>query len=399
MPEFTYTAVDQSGKRLKKTVYANSVAEIQAQLQQGNMFIVDVRQSAGRSKKHKGLSLADKVFFTQNVATLLESGMSLGEGLKVVADDTSNKDAVALYNAIRSDVGQGISFARSLSAHPESFDEVYISLVEAGENSGKLSIVLRDLAKNLEKDALTISQVKSAFMYPAFIMAVLIVLGLIIMIFVVPRIIPVFKELNAKLPITTVLLLDLSTFVLAHPLWTVAGIGAFIVGVVVFFRSHMGTIAYGYIITHTPLIKGIISNLDLSRISSTMALLIASGVPIQQAITISSATIKNPRLRRQFYGTSRKIATGRSFSEAFQDVDLPKTFIALVAVGERSGNIAGIFQTLATHYGEQLDTTVKNFVSLIEPFLTLIVGLVVGTVVISILYPIYQVIGNLQVGQ
>ncbi len=398
MPQYHYTIIDNAGQRITKTTLAGSKDEVVAALTKDGFFIVEVRDA--RSKGFKlptRLNSADKIFFTQNLAVLLSSGISLGEALDIIARDTPNKPIGALFSAIQNDLEQGNSLSKALARYPNIFDSIYVSLIQAGENSGELATVMDSLAAGIEKDVRTANQVRSALLYPAFVLSSLFVLGMLLTFFVLPKITKVFEQLNIKnLPFTTRFLLAVSNLVAKYPIPLFAGIVIVIVGSVIFFRTRWGKSLLGKLSVRLPFIKQIIMNLDLSRLSLTLSLLLNAGVPIQQAIEVASGTVKTPKLGREFKRASERLASGVTLSAALQDTSLPHTFIALVAMGERSGNIASVFKKLADHYEELLDNAVKNFTGILEPVLTLVVGLLVGAVVLTVIVPIYQFIGNLE---
>lgn len=396
MPQFNYIAIDRRGRRVHQLATSSSKVELANTLKRNHYFIVEISElSAKEARLPRRLRLNDKIFFTQNVATLLASGMPLGGAIDAIAEDTEDKRVIALYHAIRTDLERGFPFSKALGRYPTIFDPVYVSLVEAGENSGKLEEVMAKLADGLEKDRRTITQVRSALIYPTFILIALIVLGGLIMTFVLPKLIPVFEELEIRLPFTTRLLLGASRFIVNYPAIVVSALAALGGGLILGLRSPKGQIVLGRIANRTPLIKQIIRYLDLFRLSGTMELLLAAGVPIQKSITIAAKTIHHPQLKSEIAKTAEEIAAGGALARALDATTLPRTFIALVAVGERSGKIDFTFGTLAVHYEHLLDTALKNFTSMIEPVLTLGVGLLVGGTILSIMVPLYQVVGTI----
>lgn len=397
MPLFRYTAIDHNGLRVSKTITANSKTDVTNFLTQNQFFIVSIDDVSGKPvKPSKQLKPSQKIAFTQNIAVLLSSGISLGEAITIIADDTTDKSASMFFRTIQAELERGTAFSQALAHYPAAFDTVYVSLVEAGENSGQLDNIMKNLAQSLEKDVRLQSQVRSALLYPMFVLGSLFVLGGLIMFFVLPRITKVFEQLNVQLPLSTRLLIKFSSLVANYPIPLLLAILAIIAGGIFFARSRRGKNFFGRLALMMPFVKQIIVNLDLSRLSATLSLLLNAGVPIQQAMRIASGTVRNVKLTKQFQLAAEKLATGTTLAQSLQNTGLPKTFIALVAVGERSGNIASIFDSLAAHYDNLLETAIKNFTGIIEPVLTLVVGLLVGLVVITIMVPIYQFVGNIQ---
>ncbi len=395
MPQFNYTAVDGQGRRVTQVITATSKIDVANMLKQNNLFVLEIAEIAEhRRKLPKRLSMTDRIFFSQNIATLLSSGMSLSASLAAISEDTENRGIIPLYVAIRHDLERGFPFAKALSRYPEIFDNIYVSLIQAGENSGKLEDVMQQLADRLEKDSRTINQVRSALMYPTLILSSLFVLGGLIITFVLPKLIPVFTDLKVKLPITTRMLIGLSQLITHHTVVFFSSLAVMAVLAVLIYRSRWGKRTIATASVHIPVVSKMINYLDMARIASTMSLLLSAGVPIQKAIEIASGTVKNPKLKIQLETAAKDLATGSTLAQSLSNSTLPKTFVALIGVGERSGNIDKIFGTLADHYEDLLDTSVKSFTGLIEPILTLFVGLIVGGTVLSVMVPIYSVVGN-----
>ncbi len=397
MPAFRYTVIDPTGKRISQTMNASNKREVATFLAKNNYFIVAINEKTAKGllKGSQKISPKDKIFFTQNVSVLLASGVSLGEAISIIAEDANSKSMTVFCSALQDELEKGTPLSKALSLYPDNFDSVYISLVNAGENSGQLDVVMNNLAKGMQKDIRTIQQVKSALLYPAFVLASLFVLGLIVVFFVLPKISTIFEQLNVSLPITTRALIAFSKFTSAHPILILASLIIGGIATVLYFRSRWSKKLIGILASRLPVLKKIIFHLDLLRLSSTLSLLLNAGLPIQEAIKIAASTIKNPRLQQQFETVTPKLASGRSLGQVLHEVTLPKTFISLVAVGERSGNIATIFASLAEHYEDLLDTSIKDFTGIIEPVLTLFVGLMVAGVIASVMVPLYSFIGSI----
>ncbi len=399
MPLFRYTVIDPSGKRITQSMTAGSKREVAAYLAKNDYFIVDINEKSGKKTgRTKEIASKDKIFFTQNISVLLASGVSLGEAISIIAEDANSKTMTLFCATLQDELERGLPLSKALAHYPESFDPVYISLVTAGENSGQLDQIMSNLAKSMQKDVRTVQQVKSALLYPVFVLASLLVLGVLILFFVLPKIATIFEQLNAKLPLATRLLIRLSKFATHQPIILITIFVLLIVAGFFLLRWRKAQQFLGAMVIRLPLVKQIILHLDLSRLSSTLALLLNAGVPIQEAIRIAAGTVKNPKLSQEFQDSTQKLASGRGLAQVLHEVSLPKTFISLVAVGERSGNIATIFSSLAEHYEDLLDAAIKDFTAILEPVLTLFVGLIVAGAIVTIMLPLYQFIGQLDAG-
>lgn len=395
MPTYTYIAINPEGKRITQTLTASSPEAAYAKLQKERYFVVNLREQSKSSLKHFHLSLRQKIYFTQNIATLLSSGISLGEAISIIAADTKDKRVAAFYQHILEDLERGTAMSDSLSHFPDSFDEIYLSLVRSGENSGHLDTVMDSIGKNLERDARTIQQVRSALMYPSLVFMALGGLGLIIVFFVLPKLTKIFSELDVTLPLLTRILIKTGEFVGGNMLISALAILFALIMLIVLYHIRPLRTRIMQVLIRLPLIQPVVENLDLSRLTATLSLLLNSGVAIQDALTISAGTVQDKNLVIALRNTSDKLASGKSLAVALADSPLPRTMTALVAVGERSGKTAEILGKLSKHYEEQLDSAIKNFTTLIEPILTLVVGILVAIVIMSIMLPIYQFMGTL----
>jgi type IV pilus assembly protein PilC len=395
MPLYRYKAINQSGKRVSQTLQADNPAQVAEYLKAHNLFAVEIVDAALHKAKKVQLKTSDKIFFTQNLSVLLSSGISLGPALNAIVQDVTTKSTVNFYTSLIAELEKGAPLSKALAQYPDVFDTVYISLIQAGENSGKLAVVMESLTESLEKDSRMANQVKSAFLYPGFVFSTLILLGIVIVFFVLPRLTKIFADLNVSLPITTRLLIKFGNFVSTQPFTMLAIILSFFAAAGILLRMSRTRLIITNWLIRLPFIKPIVTNLDLSRLSSTLALLLNAGVPIQQALSVAGGVIRNPQLRTEFRECEKKLANGVTLGQAFTASSLPRTFVSLVSLGEEAGSIAQIFTNLAIHYQNLLDVSIKNFTGILEPMLTLIVGLIVGVVVISVMVPMYQFIGNL----
>lgn len=391
--QFRLTSINAAGRKVKRTIEAASQNEAVTFIRhQGETPIEIVAIGRGRPR----LKTAEKVFFTQNVAVLLASGVPLGEALTVIAGDSPSRRSVSFYDSIRVDLEQGLPLSAALKKYPATFDSVYVSLVEAGENSGELATVMANLAQGIEKDAHTLHQIKSAMIYPAIVLATLFIMGTAIVFFVLPKITQVFASLNVTLPLATRWLIAVSQLANARPWLTLGGLIAGVAALFGLTAIAPVRAAGRRAALRLPVIRSLVRHLDLTRLAGTLSLLLGAGVPIQTALTIAGGTITSPTLSGQMTGVADELARGVSLGVALHQTELPKTFVALVAVGEKSGKTTAVFATLTEHYGQLFDVAVKNFTGAIEPALTLLVGLIVGGAVITIMLPIYQFVGNLQ---
>ncbi len=395
MPQFRYTAIDKTGHRTTQKAFSSSVEELQQQLAAQELTVVAINVEASNVNNKLKLTQQDQIYFSQNISILLTSGMSLGEVMRTITEDAPSKSAGIIFASLHNQLEQGATFAEALRQYPRAFDKVFVALVEAGEASGHLAEVLSNIADHTQRMSRISSQAKNAMMYPSFIFGALVMLTLMIAYFVIPKITTVFTSLNVKLPITTKILVAGSSFLIKSPLLSIGTIIILVVSILIFAKSRRGSQIMLRLIMIIPQVKRVMLFLDLSRYCGTMSLLLTTGVPFQIAMQISSEIIHSPTLKKDFERITNNLMSGHAIKDLLQQSHLPKSLISLIDIGEKSGSLDKIFALMGEHYESQFENNLKGLVSLIEPVMTLLVGLVVAGVVLSIITPIYQTVGSL----
>lgn len=354
----------------------------------------EVRSAKGFGAGPARLSLDEKIFLVQNLGTFLGSGIPILEAFTVTARDASSPKLTALLEGIIFDLKAGKDLAAALAKHPANFDPIFLALVEAGQETGRLGEVFRSLADQLKQDAESRSRVMSALIYPAVVLSALVILSVVLTFFVLPRITEVFDRFQIELPTLTKILIQSAQFLHHHPLLIIGSLLVSLGVVSLILVSRGGQQKLIRLAYYTPVIRNIFWYLDLQRFTNTLAILLDSGIPIQRALDIAGRTVRHPRLSREIPEAAEELAGGKSLQRALEGTMLPHTATSLLGAGEQSGNLSHNLRELASFYQLHLDEAIRNMTALIEPVLTLVVGLVVGVVVIAIVVPIYQLIGQ-----
>lgn len=342
----------------------------------------------------KGVSLTDRVTFTRNLSLIVKAGMSLPEGLEVLSRESSSPLLGMIIKKIKTDVMQGKEFSTALSPYPRVFTSFYVSMIKAGETSGTLEKVLKNLAVHMEKERSLRSKVIGALTYPAVIFLVMVVVIIAMMVFVVPRLMTVFQNFNAELPLTTKLLIALSNFIVNHYLVLLFVVIAFITACWYFFcRVSKGKIALSWIVLHLPVCNRIVKKVNTARIARTLETLIKSGISILNALVITGDVLQNHFYKKMIGEARKEIEKGKSINEVFKKYPhlYPPLAAQLIAVGEETGSLDLVLTDLADFYEEEVDNLTKNLSSIIEPLMMLIIGSAVGLLAISLLQPIYSI--------
>jgi len=401
MPTYTYTAVTIDRQRLAGSLVASSTTDAAARLVSQSLTVVSLSESSQSNQptgRGHSLSLDEKVFLTQNLGTLLKSGIPIAEALATTATDAPTRRLRDVLQQVTYDVRSGRTLAASFAHFPTAFDSALLALVEAGEEAGKLDEMLLSLTEKFRQEAATLARVKNALVYPAIVLLSLVLLGAMLVFFALPKITTVFDRFAIDLPIITKWLIGFSKVVNANRLLGLLVVfgGLASLSVVVTLpatRRLAVTLA-----SRLPWLSQIVSYLDVERFTSTLAILMRAGVPIQRALEVAGRAVTREAFARQIPLAAHQVGEGKRLAEALAGSALPSMALSLIAAGERSGNLAENLENLATYYRDHLEESLRTFTALIEPTLTLIVGLVIGVVVISIIAPIYQLIGQLNGG-
>lgn len=401
MPNFKYVARDPaSGKKIEGVIMANDTKAVANTIkQQGYALIsVDVESETnffGFSKSGK-IKSKDKVIFSRQLSTLINAGLPLVQALRSVMEQTNSKNLQAILTKVITEVEGGKTFADSLSQYPRAFDQVFVSLVAAGEASGTLDTALERIANQQEKDAELASKVKGAMIYPIIVILVMIAVVTFMLVSVLPQVQELYKGLpGAKLPFVTRLLLAVSNF-MVHFWWVIA----ILISAFVFFTSRWARTVEGKKLFDSLKLSAwpigtLFRKMYMARFARTGATLVSSGVPLIQVLDITSQAIDNVHVETAIHHATDKVKGGKALSESLQSEE---TFLELVPkmlkIGEDSGALEKMMEKTADYYEKEVDNQIKAISTIIEPVLMIVLGIVAITIVSAILLPIYGLVGQ-----
>ena len=398
MTNFAYKALDGRGAQAAGQIEGESKAAVAAALRSRGLTVLDlneVKQGWGQITIGGRVKAKDLTVFSRQFATMVNSGLSMLRCLYVLEEQTPNKKLAAVITEVRADVEAGISLSDSLEKHPRVFSKLYVSMVRAGELGGILDEVLNRLATQLEKEDSIRRAVKSAMVYPVLIgsFAIIVLIGM--MLFLIPIFAGMYKELgNAKLPFLTRIMMGVSNAMLAFP-WDIlilVAIIAAVYGLIRLKRTDRGTHAWDRMKLHIPMgIGEIIRKLAVARFSRTLGTLITSGVPILQAIEITGQAAGNAVIEDAMEDVQQSVKEGQSITAPLERVSVfPAMVTQMISVGEETGSLDAMLNKIADFYEDEVNAAVKSLTSILEPILMLFVGGLVGTVVISMYLPIFN---------
>jgi type IV pilus assembly protein PilC len=397
MPVYVYKARSQQGE-LKKGLIEAINEEVAANILREHGLIptsIKSKDDTFSLERFTGsltkIKTKEKLFFTRQLATMINAGLPIVQALNTLGEQISNKKFKEIILQVAGDVEGGLALSEALSRFPDVFPKVYIALVRSGEVSGTLDKVLMNLATQMEKDYSVVSRVRSAFYYPAFILVAMTAVIFLMMIYVIPQLTGIFQEAGAQLPITTRLMIGLSNFLVNF--WYLVFI--LIIGAIVGFRSYInsevGRRSWDNFKIKAPLIKNLLRQIYMERFTRTLGLLMESGLSVLDALDITSDVVGNVIFKEIILKVKSKVEVGENISENLKEYpEFPTLVSQMIAVGEETGQIDDICLRLSRFFEEEVDNAIKGLTSLIEPILMVFMGVAVGILVSAIIMPIYQ---------
>ncbi len=403
MPLYEYIAKNKEGEKIKSQRSAKNSAELAQFLKQEGGFLISARtkEDSGKKKRFslglKRVSLAEKLMATRNLAVMISSGISLPKALDVLALQTKNKYFQKVLRGVKEQVLKGESLSVAFSRYPRVFPEVYCSMVKVGEKTGNMENVLGILADQLERSYQLRSKVRGAMIYPAVIIVVMIVVGIAMLVMVVPQLSETFQEMGIELPAMTQVVISLGTFVTEQWHLLILFFLALVLIFVALLRSKKGKQKFHSFLLRVPFISGLTKKINAAFCALTLGALIRGGVSIVEALDIASGVVGNIHFKKSLKKSGKEIQKGGKLSDTL--ALYPKLysglFVQMVKVGEETGETSQMMTRLADFYEEQVNNITKNLSSVIEPVLLLFVGAVVGFFAISMVQPIYSIMGGM----
>ena len=403
MPTYIYKATDSSGKIVNGSLEADGekgvVAElhdmgfipIRIALSKGSGKALDVDISKQISSLLKGVSGKDILAFTQDLSTLLESGLPVDRALSILIEAAEKEKVKEVVGDILKTVQGGGYLSDAMAKHPKVFSTFYVNMVKAGEAGGVLESVLGRLGAFLESSQELKDYIKSALVYPLFLVFVGGASIIILLTFVIPKFSVIFSDMGQEIPFTTRFLLDLSEVLRSYWWVILGGLGAIVFFLRRYFSTRAGRLRLDRNKLSFPVVGGLVRKIEVARFARTLGTLTKSGVPILQALVLVKDIIENRVIAKSMEEVYDKVKEGDKLSKPLSDSGIfPSLAIQMITVGEETGRLDGMLLRVAENYEKMVKDTVKRFISLLEPAMILAMGLVVGFVVISMLMAIFS---------
>ena len=389
---FTWEGKDRTGKKVKGKVVATSEAAVRSELRRQGVVATRVRKQSMLFRRQGKVTMADIAVFSRQLATMMTAGIPLVQSFDIVGAGHENPAMQKLILAIKADVENGTSLADALGKHPLYFDDLFVSLVAAGEQAGALETLLDKIATYKEKTEVLKKKIKKALFYPAAVVAVAIVVTTILLIFVIPEFESLFRGFGADLPAFTRLVIDISNFVQRMG-WIlliaiVGGVWAFLYAK----KRNRGVQHFvDRVMLKIPVLGAILHKSAIARYARTLATTFAAGVPLVEALGSVAGACGNIVYEGAVLKMRDEVATGQRLQRAMENTDLfPNMVNQMVAVGEESGSLDAMASKVADFYEEEVDNAVDSMSSLLEPLIMAILGVLVGGLVIAMYLPIFK---------
>jgi type IV pilus assembly protein PilC len=406
MPKYLYTAKSSSGESKGGEIIAKDEKSLVQQLRGDNFFITSIKVLDDEKEKASinflnrflNVPLKEKMIFARNLSVMVASGVTVSRAVHNLSLQTQNKSFKRILIKIYEELQSGKQLSEGLAEYPGVFNDLFVNMVRVGEVGGNLEEVLDIVASQLEKDHDLVSKVRGAMIYPAVILTAMIGIAVIMLTYVLPKILGVFKDMDVELPPTTRAVIAISDFMQKHtilvPLVIVGGIILLKMGL----QTESGKKILSFLTIKTPGIKNIVIKVNCARFSRVYSSLLKSGVSAVDALQIVSNTLSNYYFKQVMNSSIEKIQKGTNLSKII--AEYPNIFPILVPqmleVGEETGKTETVLLKLAEFYEEEVNQITKNLSSIIEPVLMILIGSAVGVFAVSMLQPMYSLMENIK---
>jgi type IV pilus assembly protein PilC len=400
MPVFEYTARTLKGALVQDKVDLPTRDDVIAHLRKNRMVVVQVRETKGKGagfKMRGGIKTRDVVVFTRQFATMINAGLPLVQALDILAQQTENKALAEVTRQVVYDVESGNTLADALRKHPKAFADLYVNMVAAGEAGGILDTILVRLAEFLEKNDLIVRKVKGAMVYPGVIFSVAAIAVSVLLIFVIPTFQSMFASVNLVLPLPTRIVIGMSDLLQGY-WWAIIGVLAFTVFAINrYYKTAPGRLQIDRLMLAFPILGDVLRKSAVSRFTRTLGTLVSSGVSILDGLEITARTAGNMVIHNAVMESRASIAGGETIAQPLAKSKVfPPMVISMIAVGEQTGGLDEMLTKIADFYDDEVDAAVSTLLSLMEPVMIVVLGVIVGGMIVAMYLPIFDMVNAVQ---
>ncbi len=404
MATFTYIGEDGEGNKVKETVTADDRYAVYDIARQSNHRISSIEEVSDKAvarlfnmdainAKLSRVKDDELVMLTRNLGSMLTAGLTVTRALSVIERQSQNPKLKLVIKTVIERINNGGQFFEALKEHNKVFNDLYVAMVKAGEESGNLADSLKTLSIQMERSSNLTKRIKGAMIYPAIVMTIMVIIGILMMIFVMPKITGVFKNMDMDLPVTTKFLIATSDFFAAHTGIVLLMLVAGVAGVVYFFGTKLGKTVSSYLVVRLPVIGTMAKETNSARTARTLSSLLNSGVDVIAAIEITEEVVQNVFYKQILQEARVRVEKGTALSEVFVErQDLYPILVGeMIMVGEETGQISGMLGELAIFYENEVERKTKDLSTIIEPLLMVVIGGTVGFFALAMIAPIYSI--------
>ncbi|PIP87404.1 hypothetical protein COW81_00450 [Candidatus Campbellbacteria bacterium CG22_combo_CG10-13_8_21_14_all_36_13] len=400
--KYKYKAIKKGGEIYEDFADAKSEEDLYRLLKEKEETLVFAELNGKSNLLEKVLSIftklfgrvkeEDKINFANNLGSMIEAGLAVSRALDVMSRQTKNKKFKEVISNINNSLRKGQTLSSGLEAYPDIFSSIFVSMVRSGEESGNLGGSLKLVANQLDKAYKLKRKIKGAMIYPAIILSAMVVVGALMLIFIVPTLSATFEELKVELPKSTQFIIFISNLLKDHLINTLLVISLVCSAFIYWKRTNSGKKLFHKLVLKIPIIGTLVIETNTARTARTLSSLLTSGVEIVRATEITEEVIQNVHFKEVIKEAGKKVQGGATLSEIFKSYEnlYPPLINEMMAVGEETGQLPELLMRVAVFYEEDIDEKTKNMSTIIEPFLMVIIGTVVGFFAISMITPMYS---------
>jgi len=396
MPKFKYTARDKYGVVREDVIYAPDAGAAQIELEKRGFKEIRLQMTGG---KELNISLnlfkpkvkeKDLAIFTRQLGAMINAGVGIAEALEILAEQIPNKTLAETLKKVKEDVVAGMSLSKAMAKHKKVFPDFLVNLIEAAEESGNLDVILQRATTYYEKIAAIKRKIVSASWYPAMVVIIALIIVFGILTFIVPTFAKLYENLGGELPFLTQILIDASDFLKGNMIYIIGGTIGFVMLNRLIYNSKAGKEFYHRIFLKLPILGEIFLKGAIAKFSRTLSTLVSGGVPIIRSLEISASVAGNVIIEKAILEAKNQVEKGEEIYKSLDPKIFPPILIAMVRVGENTGRLDEMLDTVANFFEDEVDRAVEGLISTIEPLLMVFIGGIVGIILIALYLPIFK---------
>lgn len=404
MPEYVWTGINKRGDKVSGLLEGVNEASIEQILTRQGIKVLKVKPRPKHIAEYlpflsPRVKLPEIVIFTRQLATMINAGVPIVQSLDILRDQTGNITFKKTLREVREDVKGGRTLSESLSKHPKIFDELVVSLTRAGESSGAIDVIMNRLADYLEKVMALKRKIKGAMVYPIAVISFAVIVVMVMLVYVIPIFANMFKDAGLKLPLPTLIVINLSTALRSYIHWIIIGFILLAFIIVRIRKTERGRLLTDRFLLRVPVIGELIKKASIARMCRTLGTLLGNGVPILDSIQIVARVAGNRVIERAILYAREEVSRGRGLADPVEETRVfPLIVPRMIAVGETTGALDQMLGKIADFFEDEVDRTVEALTSLLEPLFIIVLGVIIGGLLVAMYMPIFQ-IGQVVGGQ